>query len=132
MPSRLVTLVGLALGVAAAALPVEAQSETWYPVPVESREPPFNPQGFFTRVDYVPGRGASRPWRLCASIPDLRLPYLRAVAHGIEAEARRQGVQLRLEDVSGFDADRQRERIEACLADGADALLVVPAGETAL
>lgn len=127
MPSPTVALVGLALGVAAAAPPSRAESETWYPVSIESREPPFNPQGFFTRVDYVPRPGASQPWRLCASIPDLRFPYLQAVAHGLEAEARRQGVELRLEDVGSFDVDRQRAQLEACLADGTDALLVVAA-----
>lgn len=132
MLSRFLLLVGLALALSAATPLGEPTDEVWYPVSIESRQPPFNARGFFTRMNYVPSERARQPWRLCASIPDLGLPYLQAVAHGLEAEARRQGVVLRLEDIGGFDVDRQRAQLEDCLANGVDALLVVAAASGTL
>ncbi len=106
--------------------------EAWFPVPVEKRLPPFNPQGTFTRVDYVPVDGANRPWRLCASLPGLQYEYIRAIAHGLDKEAQRQGVELRLHDAGALDAESQRKDIEACLEDGVDAVLVLAAERGAL
>jgi hypothetical protein len=55
---------------------------SWYPVSIETRMPPFHDLGPFTRVDYVPREGASRNWRLCASLPAASVSYFRAVAMG--------------------------------------------------
>ncbi len=104
----------------------------WFPVRVETREPPFSAEGTLTRVDYFPGDGARRKWRLCATLPGLQFPYFAAVAHGLSAETARQGVEIRIDDAGGFHAESQRVTLEDCLANGYSAILVAPAQDGAL
>ncbi len=120
------------LGIGCAAAAVPAGATNWFPVGVETREPPFAADGTLTRVDYVPGDGASHRWRLCATLPGLRFHYFAAVAYGLSAEASRQGVEMRIDDADGFDVKRQRQTVEECLANGYDAILLASAEEGAL
>ncbi len=139
MPTRLLLVRALtflvlfgAAGATSAQEIGDGAAERWWPVRVDTRHPPFNPQGTLTRSDYVPLERASEFHWLCASLPDLEAGYMQAVAFGMVEEARRQGVSLQLENAEGFDVDRQRAQLEACLEDDADALLIVAAESQSL
>lgn len=131
MPSRLLLLLVLLCTATAGATSAQeggdagTAAEAWWPVSVETRHPPFNPQGTLTRSDYVPVERAMEFHWLCASLPDLEVGYMLAVAHGMREEARRQGVSLQIENAGGFDRARQRAQLASCLEDDADAILVV-------
>ncbi len=122
LPAILISLVG---AIAAATGGPARAEKPWYPQPIETREPPFHPHGTFSRVDYVPLPGASRPWELCASLPTLGVDYFDALAYGLRQEATRQGVRLSVEDARGGGPARQRDQLAACLDNDAEALILV-------
>src|SRR5262245_5401539 len=95
------------------------------PFPVDAWEPPFNPQRQHVRTVYAPLARASRPWRLCASIPHLKDDYWLAVNFALVQEARRLGVRLNLFEAGGYgNLEAQRRQISECVRGGADGLIV--------
>jgi periplasmic protein TorT len=72
-----------------------------------------------------PGR-ASRPWRICASIPHLKDDYWLAVNFGLINEAKRLGVALNLYEAGGYEnLATQQSQIAECVAQNkADALII--------
>jgi periplasmic protein TorT len=86
--------VGLTLSAAIA-------EEVWYPVAIDVWSPPFNAEHQHTVQQYVPPGRASRPWRICASIPHLKDDYWLAVNFGLVDEAKRLGIALNLYEAGG-------------------------------
>lgn len=107
-------------------------ADTWYPTPVERRQPPLYEGGAFTRLGYVPLAGAAERWRICAVIPPTSFQYFRPLAGGLRAEADRQGVELRLTALEELDVAAQAEAIGACLDADVDALIVTALGRDEL
>jgi|GEM_PF-1865523 len=144
MHHRILLGLGIAAALASAALPAAAQLDSvrlvgpeamapagvapldaWFPRSVESRQPPFFEGGAYTRTGYMPLERAEELWRICASVPPTSFDYFDVLAKGLEAEARRQGVLLRLLELEDFDIEAQVAQVEQCLEDEADALIVI-------
>jgi periplasmic protein TorT len=86
------------------------------PFPVDAWEPPFNQQRQHVRKEYAPLARATRPWRLCASIPHLKDDYWLAVNFALIQEARRLGVRLNLFEAGGYEhLEVQRQQIAECV-----------------
>jgi protein TorT len=114
----LIGLCGIFLLASAHCLP----AAEWYPVEVESWNPPFNPSRQRVRETYVALDKASRRWNLCVSIPHLKDDYWLAVNYGLVDEARRLGVNLAIYEAGGYEhLDVQRKQINDCLAESASA-----------
>ncbi len=117
-----------ALAVAAALLlPAGAASAAtnWYPLDVDVWDPPFNSELKRREDSYTPTDRATKPWKICAAIPHLKDAYWLAVNFALVDEAKRLGVRLRVSEAGGYDKlDIQREQVEACMATGADGLIV--------
>ena len=104
--------------------PAVAQSN-WYPVEVDVWEPPFNRELKRLSSNYSALGSASKPWRICTSIPHLKDNYWLAVNYGLVSEARRLGVSVKIFEAGGYEnLDVQRRQIQDCLKSGADALIV--------
>ncbi len=73
------------------------------PFQVDAWEPPFNQQRQRIRKEYAPLAHATKPWRLCASIPHLKDDYWKAVNFALIQEARRLGVRLNLFEAGGYE-----------------------------
>lgn len=102
------------------------ESDAWWPVPVVFRQPAFSDAGALQRFDYVPGAGASQPWRMCVSVPRADFQFVAAVIHGIATEATRQGARISVLDNGEADSASQAAQIRTCLGTS-DALLVMAA-----
>jgi len=100
--------------------------DQWYPVAVDVWSPPFNTVHQHTVQQYVPPEQASRPWRICASIPHLKDDYWLAVNFGLVNEARRLGVTLSLYEAGGYEnlATQQSQIAECMTKENAQALIV--------
>jgi periplasmic protein TorT len=111
--------VGLTLSAAIA-------EEVWYPVAIDVWSPPFNAEHQHTVQQYVPPGRASRPWRICASIPHLKDDYWLAVNFGLVDEAKRLGIALNLYEAGGYEnLATQQSQIAECMAKhNAQALIV--------
>lgn len=97
-----------------ACLPVQA--EEWFPAPVVSDGRALN---------YFPQNKASRPWRICALLPQGVGRYWWAMSWGLAQEAQRQGVRMGIYDAGGYqNAALQSEQFEQCTKRGADAYIV--------
>jgi protein TorT len=95
------------------------------PFPVDAWEPPFNQQRQRIRKEYAPLAHATKPWRLCASIPHLKDDYWKAVNFALIQEARRLGVRLNLFEAGGYEnLSMQRRQIAECVKGGAHGLIV--------
>lgn len=103
-------------------------AKTWYPAPVERRQPPLYEGGAFTRLGYVPLAGAAEPWRVCAVVPPTAFQYFQPLVGGLSAEAERQGVALQLTTLENWDIEVQAEALGACLDADADALISTALG----
>jgi protein TorT len=144
MLDKIILAFGIAAAMASAALPAAAQLDSvrlvdpetaapvgvvpldaWFPRSIESRLPPFFEGGAYTRSGYIPLDRAEDLWDICASVPPTSFDYFDLIARGLKAEARRQGVLLRLKEIEDFDVNAQIADIEECLEDQADALIVV-------
>ncbi len=143
MHGRMIPGLSIAAATVLAALPAAAQldsvrpvdpaaapvgvvpADAWFPQSVESRQPPFFEGGAYTRIGYVPGTHAEDAWEICVSVPPASFDYFDVIARGLVAEAQRQGVSLRLEELEDFDVDAQVAQVEQCLEDEADAIVVV-------
>ena len=87
--------------------------------------PPFNTERQRHSEPYAPLEKASKPWRICASIPHLKDDYWTAVNFGLIDEARRLGAGLQLYEAGGYDElETQRKQIEECMDSGAEGLIV--------
>lgn len=116
MPKPLLLLLA-----ALASAPAHAEYR-WYPFPVETGHLALSQR---PRQDYVPLAKARRPWNLCVSFPHIKDDYWLAVNYGVADEATRLGVRLRLYEAGGYDhPDEQRRQLDACVANGADALVI--------
>lgn len=119
-------IVGGAIAAIVTMPTIESQAkDKWYPIEVDVWDPPFNNDLKRKSSSYVALTKATKRWRLCVSIPHLKDPYWSAVNFGLIDEAKRLGVGLRLVEAGGYDhLDNQRKQIVACMASGADALII--------
>ncbi len=93
--------------------------------PVVTWEEPFNYESPVHAVQYRPTSIATQPWHLCISYPHLKDSYWLNVNYGMVEEANRLGVGFQILDAGGYpELARQREQIEECVAQGADALII--------
>jgi protein TorT len=105
-----------------AAISTAAQAETWR---LETWSTPFDYSSESRIIDYQPTTKASRVWHLCISYPHLKDAYWLNVNYGMVQEAKRLGVAFTLVEAGGYpNLERQRQQIEQCTAEGADALIV--------
>jgi protein TorT len=107
-------------------LPTANAEDPWYPVQIDVWSPPFNIAHQHELQRYIPPDHASRPWRLCASIPHLKDDYWLAVNFGLVNEARRLGVAINLYEAGGYEnlATQQRQITECFAQNKADALII--------
>jgi len=113
--------VGLTLSAAIA-------EEVWYPVAIDVWSPPFNAEHQHTVQQYVPPERASRPWRICASIPHLKDDYWLAVNFGLVDEAKRLGIALNLYEAGGYgNLATQQSQIAECMTKNKGQALIVGA-----
>ena len=104
------------------ALPLRA--EEWFPVPVVSDGQP---------ASYRPQLKASKPWRICAMVPQGVGRYWWAMSWGLSQEANRQGVRLGIYDAGGYaNATVQSGQFARCVDRGADAYIIGAVSDTAL
>ncbi|WP_337880677.1 TMAO reductase system periplasmic protein TorT [Rheinheimera sp.] len=88
----------------------------WFPAPVVADGQPQS---------YQPLAMATHPWRLCALLPHGKDHYWWGVSWGLQQEAERQGVLLGIYEAGGYEhLDRQRQQLQNCLAQQADALII--------
>ena len=57
--------------------------DVWYPMAIDVWSPPFNAEHQHAVQQYTPPSKASRPWRICASIPHLKDDYWLGVNFGL-------------------------------------------------
>jgi protein TorT len=99
-----------------------AQAQTWR---LETWSTPFDYTSDSRIFDYQPTTKASREWRLCISYPHLKDAYWLNVNYGMVQEAKRLGIAFTLVEAGGYpNLERQRQQIEQCASEGADALIV--------
>jgi protein TorT len=108
------------------ALPAAMAEDAWYPAQIDVWSPPFNTSHQHELQQYIPPGQASRPWRICASIPHLKDDYWLAVNFGLVNEAKRLGVALNLYEAGGYEnLATQQSQIAECVArNKADALII--------
>ena len=88
---------------------------------------PFDYSSDSRIIDYQPTTAASHAWRLCIAYPHLKDAYWLNVNYGMVQEAKRLGVAFTLVEAGGYpNLERQRQQIEQCASEGADALIVGP------
>src|SRR5262245_6961783 len=116
--------LGIVACIALAPTVVRALSEATH-FRVDVWEPPFNLQRHHVRKEYTPLARATKPWRLCASIPHLKDDYWLAVNFALIQEGMRLGVRLNLFEAGGYEnLEAQRRQISECVRGGADGLIV--------
>ena len=99
-----------------------AWSETWA---LDVRSVPFDYSSPAIATDYHPLDNAARKWQICVAYPHLKDAYWLGVNYGMVQEAAQLGVSFRLVEAGGYpNLDRQIEQVKACVAAGADALIV--------
>ena len=117
-------LITVGAGVLAASAAF-ANTDNWYPFPVEVWNPPFNMQSPRSAVEYRPLDKASGKWDICVSFPHMKDAYWTAVNYGVVEEARRLGVKMQLVEAGGYtNLNRQISQIEDCVAGGAEAVVI--------
>lgn len=95
------------------------------PWALEVWERPFDYNSPTQKLAYAPLERAAEPWRICVSYPHLKDAYWLSVNYGMAEEARRLGVGFRLVEAGGYpNVERQIEQVKACVAEGADALVL--------
>jgi protein TorT len=100
------------------------RAETWR---LETWSVPFDYSSDSHFIDYEPTTVASRQWHLCIAYPHLKDAYWLNVNYGMVQVAKRLGISFTLVEAGGYPhLERQRQQIEQCTADGADALIVGP------
>ncbi len=92
---------------------------------LETWSTPFDYSSNSRIINYQPTSKANRAWHLCISYPHLKDAYWLNVNYGMVQEAQRLGVAFTLVEAGGYlNLERQRQQIEQCTAEGADALIV--------
>jgi len=126
MARYLTSLFSLVIFVTLLALPTAMAEDAWYPAQIDVWSPPFNTEHQREIQQYTPPGHASRPWRICASIPHLKDDYWLAVNFGLVNEAKRMGVALNLYEAGGYEnLATQQNQIAECVAQNrADALII--------
>jgi protein TorT len=67
----------------------------------------------------------SKPWKLCASLPNGSDPYWVGITYGLVTQAERRGATIQVLDAGGYDKlPNQISQLENCKNSGADAVLV--------
>ena len=100
-----------------------ACADTW---PLDQRAVPFDYASAAIAIDYTPLDKAAQKWRICVAYPHLKDAYWLGVNYGMVQEATQLGVGFRLVEAGGYpNLDRQIDQVKACVADGADALIVL-------
>jgi periplasmic protein TorT len=95
------------------------------PSPLDAWPPWLNQQRQHGRKEYAPLASATKPWRLCASIPHLKDDYWLAVNFALIQEATRLRVRLNLFEAGGYDhLQVQRRQIDECVTAGANGVIV--------
>jgi len=114
------------LAIVATFLSTAKADDARYPPEIDVWSPPFNADHRHTVQQYSPPSPASRPWRICASIPHLKDDYWLAVNFGLVNEAKRLGVALNLYEAGGYEnLATQQSQIAECVAkNNAQALIV--------
>jgi len=98
------------------------EAEVWR---LETWSTPFDYSSESQIIDYQPTTAASRVWQLCIAYPHLKDAYWLNVNYGMVQEAQRLGVAFTLVEAGGYpNLERQRQQIEQCTDEGADALIV--------
>src|SRR5499427_8136754 len=121
---RFLFAAGLLACVVLALTAARAVNDTTH-FPVDTWEPPFNQLRQHVRKEYTPLTHATKPWRLCASIPHLKDNYWLAVNFALVQEAQRLGVRLNLFEAGGNEhLQTQRDQIAECIGNGANGLIV--------
>lgn len=114
-----------AMTVAAGATGAQAESDAWYPYPVEVWSPAFDMSSPRTTKDYEPLKKASKAWEICVSFPHMKDAYWLGVDYGVSEEAKRLGVKMQLVEAGGYtELNNQISQIEDCVAAGADAVVI--------
>ncbi len=117
------TRLRLPLILACLLTPIAALAETWA---LEQRTIPFDYDSPAVPLDYEPLERAEQDWNFCVALPHMKDAYYLSMNYGMVEEARRLGVRFHMLDAGGYpNLDRQIEQIEDCVAQGADALIVV-------
>ena len=124
--ANLVSLLSFAIVAASLTPPAAMAEDTWYPAAIDVWSPPFNTDHKHTVQQYNPPGPATRPWRICASIPHLKDDYWLAVNFGLVNEATRLGVALNLYEAGGYEnlATQQSQIAECITKNTAQALIV--------
>src|SRR5215469_1550731 len=116
--------VGLVVCVALVLSLAHAANDTTH-FGVDAWEPPFNQLRQHVRKEYTPLTHATKPWRLCASIPHLKDDYWLAVNFALIQEARRLGVRLNLFEAGGYEhLEAQKVQIADCVKSETNGLIL--------
>ncbi len=103
-------------------LAAPAAAETWA---LQAPKVPFDYSSPSQAITYQPLTKAAKPWHLCVSYPHLKDAYWLSVNYGMALEAARLGVSFSLVEAGGYpNLARQIDQIKACVAGGADALIL--------
>ena len=126
MATNLVSLFSLVIVGALPTLSAAVAEDVWFPIAIDVWSPPFNSEHQHTMQQYTPPGQASRPWRICASIPHLKDDYWLGVNFGLVNEAKRLGVALNLYEAGGYEnlATQQSQIAECVTKNNAEALII--------
>ena len=122
----LTSLFSVAIVAVLLTLSAAVADDIWYPVGIDVWSPPFNADHQHAAQQYTPPGQASRPWRICASIPHLKDDYWLGVNFGLVNEAKRLGVALNLYEAGGYEnlATQQSQIAECVTKNNAEALII--------
>src|SRR3546814_1317288 len=96
--------------------------KAWYPVEVESWNPPFDMTSPRSTISYTPTEKPAEAVNICVSVPHMKDAYWVAVDYGVTEEAKRQGVRMTVLEAGGYtNLAKQISQIEDCVASGAEA-----------
>lgn len=102
-----------------------AQNTAWYPLLVDGTKV----DGEKGRFEYTPlsaTEKASKPWKICVSLPHMKDPFFLAMNYGMLEEAKLLGVQVQTLDAGGYtQLANQISQVEDCVAGGAEAVVLV-------
>jgi protein TorT len=117
--------------------PAHAGDKWTYPVLV--REPSLLPttdkSAKATKATYesLDSSDVSKKWHICVAMPNMDDPYYVAMNYGANQEAKRLGVQMTMASAGGYEnLTTQINQIEDCVAQGANAILVMAISPTGL